>query len=182
MQPGKTSNPAKSVPRAAKAKSFGPRPLAALIAEGLDPVTRKRGFAGAELFSNWIDIVGERLARHSRPLALRWPVRGEKADPEVLNAAATLDVAVTGAFAIELQHAMPLVVERLNALFGWRCVERLKLIQKPITPLAPQKPEPPPLSAAEYAALEERLRKIDDPELKQALLRLGDGVIRKSKT
>jgi hypothetical protein len=158
------------------------RPLGELVLEGLDPLTRQRGFAGAELLSHWPEIAGERLANHSRPLALRWPVRGEKADPDKARNGATLEIAVSPAFALDLQYAAPQLIERLNALFGWRCVEKLRLLQRPIAAKTAAKPPLQPLSIDDQRLLEERLRKIDDPELRQALFRLGDGVIRRLKT
>jgi hypothetical protein len=162
--------------RRAQARSIG-----ALALESLDPLTRQRGFAGAELVSRWPDIAGEKLARHSRPLALKWPMRPEKADPERMKGGATLEIAVSPAFALDLQYAAPLLTERLNALLGWRCVEKVRLLQQPVALPEPALPAPSPLSTDEKADLEERLRKIDDEELRQALFRLGDGVIRRLK-
>jgi hypothetical protein len=157
------------------------RSIGALALESLDPLTRQRGFAGAELMSRWQEIAGEQLAKHSRPLALKWPVRAEKADPERMKSGATLEIAVSPAFALDLHYAAPLVMERLNALLGWRCVEKIRLLQQPMAQPELPIPQPQALTSEEKEALSARLRKIDDEELRDVLFRLGDGVIRRLK-
>jgi hypothetical protein len=162
-------------------RSNAPQRLHELALSSLDPLTRQRGFAGAELIARWPAFVGDHLARHCRPLALRWPVRGEKAVPGAVERGATLDIAVSGAYALDLQHSEAMLIEQINGLFGWRCVERIRLLQRPFAQETPSEPPAPPLTQAERAALDERLRKIDDPGLREAMFRLGDGVIRRLK-
>jgi hypothetical protein len=38
-------------------------------------------------------------------------------------------VRVEGVFAIELQHLAPVVIQRINAHYGWACVSRIVLQQ-----------------------------------------------------
>ena len=54
------------------------------------------------------------------------------ADPDARPEPATLVVRVESAFALELQHLAPLLIERINAHYGWRCVGRLVLKQGPV--------------------------------------------------
>ena len=43
-----------------------------------------------------------------------------------------LHVRVDGAFAVELQHIAPLVIERVNAYYGYTALARLALHQAPV--------------------------------------------------
>ena len=90
---------------------------------------------------------------------------------------ATLVVRVEGAFALELQHLAPIVVERINAHLGWRCVGRLALRQGPLERLPPARAKPAAPSPAARAAAARAVEGIADPGLRDALARLGAGVL-----
>ena len=55
----------------------------ALIAEAL----AARGLSEASLIADWRAIVGETIARHARPIELKWPPRAAKRDPEAADRA-----------------------------------------------------------------------------------------------
>jgi hypothetical protein len=150
------------------------RPLADLVSQTIDPVMARRGFGQSHLVTYWDEIVGERLAAMSQPIELRWPQRTHA--PDGKTAAATLLVRVEGGFALELQHSAGLVIERVNAFFGWRCVSRLALKQGPVarTPRTPRHRSPEPEAARAAAAL---VHPIQDEALRQALERLGAHVL-----
>ena len=46
----------------------------------------------------------------------------------------TLLLQVGGAAALEIQHAAPQLLERINAYFGHRAVRQLRLLQMPLPP------------------------------------------------
>ena len=81
------------------------------------------------------------------------------------------------AWATELQHLAPLLLEKINVYFGYTAVAELRFVSGPL----PERPSPGggaapaqrPLSAAQEAALEERLLAIPDPELREAMRQLG---------
>src|SRR3712207_2307453 len=98
------------------------RPLADFIDACLGPSLAAQGFAAADVIVAWPEIVGERLAAFTQPLKIEWKRRAAHADPDSRPEPATLVVRVEGAFALELQHAAPLVIERINAHYGWRCI------------------------------------------------------------
>ena len=113
----------------------GAKPLAeftpGLIAEAL----AARGLGETSLIADWPAIVGEALARHARPIELQWPPRAAKRDPEAPVAPATLVLRVEGAFALEAQHSASVIVARVNAHLGWRCVDKIAFRQGPLPPL-----------------------------------------------
>jgi len=142
------------------------------IASQLPDVTRsalaRRGFAAARVIADWAEIVGPALAETSIPERL---VRGRSAD------SATLVVRVRPAAALELQHWMPQVIERLNGYFGFRAVGRIRLIQGPVAPRPRRVRRPPPTPSPEAAAaVEERLAPLAASPLHDALLTLGRAV------
>jgi len=125
---------------------------------------RKHGFAEARLVTDWQAIVGERLA--------------EVCLPEKLGRDGALSIRVAPAFALELQHLEPKILERIATFFGHRAVTRLKLRQGDVArPEGPRPREPRPLTDAETRALEDQLSGIDDPGLREALERLGRAVL-----
>ena len=153
------------------------QPLADLIQTAIDPVLRRQGFGPSGLVLLWDDIVGERLAAMSRPVKVRWPVRQHRRAAENDLVPATLIVRVESGFALELQHLAPIVIERVNAHFGWRCVSRLLLKQGPVAapPLARHGPRPSD-KVAETAA-ETIVGSVMDEPLRLALTRLGARVL-----
>jgi hypothetical protein len=157
----------------------GARQIGEWAAPCLDPLFARQGFAGREVVARWGEIVGERLASRSRPLRIRWPREPEAAGRAALPATArgaTLHVRVTGAFALDLQHAAPVLLQRVNAVLGWPAIGRLVLEQGPVDiappPPAPAAPDPVTVAAAASAAAA-----IRDPAVRAATERLGRAVL-----
>jgi hypothetical protein len=147
------------------------------IARELPDVTRsalaKRGFAAARVIADWPEIVGAALAASSVPERL---VRARGAD------SATQVVRVSPGAALELQHATPQVIERVNGYFGFRAVDRLRLVQGPVTPTQrPAPPAPKPLTPAAEQALETTLAPLANSPLHDSLARLGRSVRGRSR-
>lgn len=143
----------------------GPRALSAAAAGVTRVACRRRGFAGGAaggaIVTDWPAIVGEILALHTAPERLSFSGR-EPRD-------GTLRLRIDhGGLAVELQHLAPLLIERVNAYFGYRAVARLELIQAPV-PAPARRPAPAPVDPAIEARLLRELDSVDDPELKTAL-------------
>lgn len=154
------------------------QPLADLATPALAPALARYGFDDAGLLLLWPEIVGPHLAGRCEPTRLQWPQRrGYDQKPE----AATLLVRVESAFALDVQHQAPTLVERINAHYGWRCVGRLALRQGPVrrppsrgAPIGP--PGPVAVAAARKAA-----DAVTDEALREALVRLGARVLAGSR-
>jgi hypothetical protein len=151
------------------------RPLADLVQTAIDPVLRRQGFGPSGLVLFWDDIVGERLAAMSQPVKVQRPTRHYGAENR--PAPATLVVRVETGFALELQHLAPLVIERVNAHFGWRCVSRLLLKQGPVAALPIARHGVRPLDRAAEAAAETIVGSGVEEPLRLALTRLGARVL-----
>ena len=141
-------------------------PLADLVGRCVNEAFSRQGFAAVDIVTHWDDIVGPELAGRSEPMRLYWPRRE---DPDSVG---TLAVRVEGAYAIELQHLAPIVMERVNRYFGWRCVGRIAIRQGPVT----RRAAPPSLIEPEAAAVEEIAQEFgpfDDASLGRSIARLG---------
>jgi hypothetical protein len=157
------------------ARTGGTHPLAASV-DGLSKsVFGKRGFAEAGLVTGWENIVGQALAENCWPDRLSFPPGRRDGG--------TLRIMASGGLALELQHMEPQLLERINSHFGYRAVERMTIIhaqpgRKPDRGAG--KHENPPRQAPDpeaLSAVEEALAAIEDPELRDALARLGRAVI-----
>ncbi|MEZ0167690.1 DUF721 domain-containing protein [Microvirga sp. TS319] len=158
-----------------------PSPLARPLAEFLDvclsPSLAAQGFATSDIIMAWADIVGERLAAFTQPLKIEWKRKAPHADPEARPEPATLVVRVESAFALELQHMAPMVIDRVNTYYGWRCIGKIVLKQGPVRRLAPKKPPAPPISPADRAKVASAVGGIEEDRLKEALDRLGQAIV-----
>ncbi len=153
------------------ARSFAAQ-LGSLLKGVVEPTLAARGLGETSLVTAWPEIVGAEIARYARPIQIQWPPRGAKRGPEE-TAPATLVLRVDGAFALEAQHASAIIVERVNAHLGWRCIERLAFRQGPLAEMKKPRrgaPAPSAKAQAQAVALAER---IEDEELRQALTKLG---------
>lgn len=124
---------------------------------------RRRGFAEATIITDWATIVGRPLADHSQPSRIAFP-RGERIG-------GTLHLRVSGAFAPEISHLAPQIIERINAHFGYGAVRRLELHHGYTPP--PGKPRATPGDAAPDPAVAAAIGRVEDERLKAALDRLA---------
>ena len=149
-----------------------PRP-APRAGKALTPLIKKLdaqfGRGAGALEPRWREIVGDRLARVTRPQKL---TKGKGDQPGVL------ELRVAGAAALLVQHQSEEILSRVNLFLGQDAVGRLRIAQGPVKPLAEpaQRPKtvrkPPPLPAAAEAELAASIADAPD-ELKAALVRLG---------
>ncbi|RYC30815.1 DUF721 domain-containing protein [Lichenibacterium minor] len=163
---------------------YGGRPLADWVDGCIAPSLARFGFGEVDIVSGWADIAGPRVAAFAEPVEIKWPRKGASSkmpkpgaddppEPGGGRPPATLVVRVEGAFALELQHLAPLLIERINAHLGWRCIGKLALRQAPLAGRpARAAPTPPPKPAA-IAAARDLTGGIDDEGLRDALVRLG---------
>jgi len=158
----------------ARRRRGGPPPLSARLARVTGAVFRRQGFAEAHIIRHWAAIVGAELAGATSPERLR-PTRGD-------IRGAALVVRVDGAFALEIQHLEPQILERINAYYGYSAVARLKLKQGPLPARPAPAPRPAALTGEEQAAIDAALASMPSDDLKDALGRLGRRVMAAAKS
>jgi len=145
----------------------GPRHMSRMIPGVAGKALGKKGLGYGKLVTDWPLIVGADLGQVTAPVKLAFP-RGERTD-------ATLTIDIVPARAIEVQHSMPQLLERVNAVFGYRAVARIKLVQRPPTRMPPMA-NLRPLSPVEESQLVELTQAVPDGELRAALESLGRAV------
>jgi hypothetical protein len=137
-----------------------------------------RGFAEAGLITEWAAIVGNDVARMSRPVQLAFP-RGERKG-------GMLTVECGGAAALELQHLKPQILDRINSHFGYAAVAELRFKQgsTPVkarsrSRMSVRDSKPP--TPAEIAETTAALAAVPDGEIKASLMRLGLAIRRDNR-
>jgi hypothetical protein len=142
-------------------------PLADLVGKTVGDAFARQGFAAVEIVTQWQAIVGEDLAKRSEPIKLTWPRRD---DPDSIG---VLQIRVEGAYALEIQHLQPVIIERVNRYFGWRCVGKLAIRQGPVAarrkrPALRKEPSP-----EEVGRTRQSIGKFEDDALGHSVARLG---------
>ncbi|MBX9616738.1 MAG: DciA family protein [Caulobacteraceae bacterium] len=146
------------------------RALAPLIKE----LDEKFGRGAAALEPRWREIVGDQLARVTRPQKL---TRGRA------GSGGTLELRVAGPAALLVQHQSADILARVNLFLGPGAVEKLRIAQGPVQPRTVAAASTKgarrridPLDAAAEAALAKSVEAAPDA-LKAALASLGRAVL-----
>lgn len=159
-------------------KSTDRRSRLSALASDVPALTRlalgKRGFAEADLVSQWAAIVGDDIARLALPVKLRLPrppAGGAKTPQSDAGIApnvsgGTLTLRASPAASLEVQHLGPRILERVAAYFGYPLIREIRLEIGERRRRTSRKrmlstgPEPD-------------LPQVADPDLRHALQRLG---------
>lgn len=157
----------------------GAAPLGAFLAELVEPALARQGLGETSLVTDWTEIAGAHIARGCRPIEVQWP-RTLRRDPDAPPGLATLVLRVEGAFALEVQHSAAIIIERVNAHLGWRCIGKIAFRQGPLDSAGKRAPKASPPSARARELAEAYAAPIEAEELREALTRLGARVIDKA--
>ena len=132
---------------------------------------RGPGVSIGRLRAEWSLIAGPDLARLTQPDALLSARgRGGKA----------LRLRVAGVAALEVQHRSGQLVERVNAYFGYRLIDDIRLVQGAVAaPAMSRGPTTPDAETLERMAA--RAASVEDPDLRMALARLGASIANRRK-
>ncbi|MCR9138905.1 MAG: DciA family protein [Alphaproteobacteria bacterium] len=140
----------------------------------LDPVLARRAGINTTLLGMWDDIVGPDFAECTRPEKIKWPRRASQDDGFQPG---TLTIACEGARAVFLAHTQDQLIQRLNSMFGFPAIDRVTIIQKPVSDRNRHAKKAPELRPDDKKRLADMVSDIDDPKLREALTRLGSGVL-----
>ncbi|MFV2092531.1 MAG: DUF721 domain-containing protein [Hyphomicrobiales bacterium] len=104
-------------------KPYGGAVSIGRLAEAITaPIFSHHGMGHGEIAHAWAEIVGPELARFSQPDRLTRP-RGDTG--------ATLIVRAQGPRTIEVHYASQQIIEGVNALYGYRMLDRIKVVAAP---------------------------------------------------
>ena len=159
--------------RVGRAKSVGE-----LVPALTRPAFEKYGFPAAAILTNWEAIAGREFARFTAPERLKWPKQAPDGDARARGA--TLILRVAGARVLEVEYGREALIERINAAFGYRAVEDIRIIQAPLHSRAITAPRRS-RNAAPAAASCPRFDAIAEPRLQAAFERMASGIAARSK-
>lgn len=142
----------------------GPRDVGSLLPAVGGVAFKRFGFSQAQLIGRWREVVGPVYARWSIPESLRFP-QGKKSG-------GTLTIRVEGPFSTQLQHVTPQIIERVNRIFGYAAVERVRLLQGEV-PHPTDRPKPMPIAGPEGPGDGPNLSGVKDQRLREALEELA---------
>jgi hypothetical protein len=134
----------------------------------------KHSLAEASLLTEWPSVVGADIARMAVPRGIRFPNRNQRRE-------GTLELRVAAAHATRLKHQEPLVVERVNAFFGYKAVASLRLLHDGRLDRKAAQDRTTERESGEAATsspeterkVTQQVERVADPELREALARLG---------
>ncbi len=103
------------------------------LAQGLSPFSKdiepmlkkllgQNGFTNIDIVKNWESIVGEELSAHTLPQKIEFK-KDKRTDGTLYL------MTNSGAYALEIQHKSNIIIEKINTYFGYRAVEKIKIIQ-----------------------------------------------------
>lgn len=158
----------------------GARPVSDLVAGILDPALRKKSGMSVGLVQAWADIAGGDIGERTRPLKVKWPPRGVSGEE---FRPGTLVLACDQSVALKIQHQTTELISRVNAHFGFAAIDRIHIVQKPVTPWrSPERKSPRKLDEREERHIGELTQNIDDSELRNSLRKLGRAIIGESSS
>ncbi len=151
--------------------------LGDMIGNTLDPALKKRGFAGRDLLTHWHTIAPTPWNSVAFPDKLVWP-RRDRPDPE----GAVLHLRCMEGHGLALSHEGPAIAAAVNRYFGYLIVGSVRLSPMPYVPTNAGNQKPAQrLPENKLADIRSATRDIDDTGLRDALEKLGRGVLGKAK-
>lgn len=150
-----------------------------IAGRALDPIIRQRGFATSELIANWTTIVPAPYDRAVMPDKLKWA----RPTPDSPADGASLYVRVDPAHGAGFLHEIPVIRDAINRYFGFFLVSDIRTSREPFVPRqggpkGDRQSEPTP---SELQAIETAVASVADTQLREALVRLGGGIAKRSR-
>ena len=141
--------------------------LSTMIDPMIAPSAKARGFAIGRILSHWHDIVGD-MASWCRPDTVSFP-RDSRTD-------GTMRLKIPPGRGPQAQAMSDLIIDRVNANFGYRAISRVSFVQTLSTPVQPASQKPyPGLNQNRHNIweIDDKIKDVKSPELRAALRRLG---------
>ena len=159
-----------------KRKSRGFLQTGGLLKNRIRSASETRGFAETRLLTHWTDIAGPAIAKLCRPIKVGYDKQGF---------GATLTVLTTGANGPMLQMQLPQIIKKVNSVYGYNAISRIKITQtaptgfgEPSSSFEHKNPTKE-LSSEQRNTVELSVKDVSDNSLKDALSRLGENVLKR---
>jgi len=163
-------------PHGKSRRARGPERAGALLAPQIRVASETRGFAVSRLLTHWAEIAGEDTARIARPVEMSYG-RGF---------GATLTLLTTGAFAPIVEMQKERLREKVNAVYGYNAVSRIRITQTAATGFAEAQaafePKAADPSAEVVADARRDVQGVENDALRDALEALGQNIHNSKKS
>ena len=154
-------------------KYSGVRMLSSSLNFVTKPIFKQRGFVENKIITDWDFIVGRELGSCSTPKRIFF------AKDKKTNGILHVEVYDSG-LAMEMTYMEPVLIEKISVYFGYKAVEKLKILQRPGGKLdikEAKKVAVRNLSEDKKLLLNNYLSEIEDEDLRAALSSLGRDVM-----
>lgn len=157
------------------------------VSKLLEPLQGSRSagkqFVALDLVAAWPEIVGPRLAGLCLPVKLKPAPKSRSRHVKAVDGG-ILEVCADPAMVIDLDYGQALIVERINAFYGYSAVSALKVVAKPLLrqetkAQAVRSAVPPTQAEIDQAA--SQTCSVEDPALRKALAALGASIAASSR-
>lgn len=161
--------------------SRGFKRTSVLLKDRIRRASESRGFAATRVLTHWEEVAGADIAKIARPVDVSFGRQGF---------GATLTVLTTGAQAPMLEMQKEKLRERVNAVYGYNAISRIRITQTAPVGFAegkisfdhrPKTNTPKAPDPAVRAEAHDLAAPVGDTNLRQALEALGQNVLSKSK-
>ncbi|KAF0115127.1 MAG: hypothetical protein FD150_1188 [Rhodobacteraceae bacterium] len=167
-------------PPPAQHRMRGFEPAFGLMKQAVRSAGESRGFAVARLLTHWAEVAGEDMAQKTRPVKIGYGKGGM---------GATLTLLVKASEAPMVQMALPVLKERVNAVYGYAAISHIHLTQTAATGFAEGQAEftPAPKATklpdpAVVARAQDTTRDVADPGLRNALEQLAQNILTRPRS
>ncbi|MGI3210006.1 DUF721 domain-containing protein [Roseovarius tibetensis] len=163
--------------------TYGFKRTSALVQSSVRRASESRGFAQSRLLTHWPEIAGADIAAIARPVEVSYARKGM---------GATLTLLTTGAQAPMLEMQKEKLREKVNAVYGYNAIARIRITQTASTGFAegqvnfdhrPATPSKTPITPAPETtrAAAEMAAPVADDGLRSALESLACNVLTRSR-
>lgn len=165
-------------PKTRRMRGF--EPAFGLMQRDVRTVSETRGFAVTRLLTHWAEIVGADLAAITKPLKVGYNREGMGATLTLLTRAAT---------APQVQMQLPILQEKVNAVYGYKAIARITLTQTAPTgfsegqvefTVAPTAKLPPPDPVTLAQAIQVA-QGVQNDKLRSALEEMAKNILSRTK-
>lgn len=162
-----------------RATTFGFKRTANLLTGQIRSASAAKGFAQSRLLTQWAEVAGPDVAAISRPVEVSYGRGGM---------GATLTLLTTGAQAPMLEMQKEQLRDKVNAVYGYNAISRIRITQTAATGFAEGQvafdrpaPEAPKAPLTTVPAASDLAAPVEDGDLRAALERLGTNILNKSQ-
>lgn len=151
------------------------RQVGSVLPRSAKKVFREYGFAEGSMIRHWKEIAGPSISRCTLPMRLTY--RKEKEKKVII-----LHLLVESAAALQVQHQIPLLIEKLNIFYGYSAVTRISLVQgRAGGNNKKTKEKEIPTDPAAVKKIQSWTKAMQNSGLKDALIRLGEQVLKEEQ-